>query len=106
MRLKAEHITPAVWTGTEMIVWGGSDDANHLNTGGRYNPANDSWMATSITNAPEARSGHTAIWTGSNMIVWGGGDGTSNFNNGGRYDPGTNSWTATSTANAPHARRA
>ena len=32
----------AVWTGSEMIVWGGEDNANDLSTGGRYNPANDS----------------------------------------------------------------
>jgi len=46
----------AVWTGAEMIVWGGF---NVLNTGGRYNPITDSWTATSTTNAPAPRSGHT-----------------------------------------------
>src|SRR4029077_1154639 len=65
----------AVWTGSEMIVWGGSDDTifmGDLNTGGRYNPSTDSWVATSTTNAPTARVGHTAVWTGTEMIVWGG----------------------------------
>lgn len=33
----------------------------------------DTWIATSTTNAPSARAGHTAVWTGSEMIVWGGG---------------------------------
>ena len=47
----------AVWTGSEMIVWGGGDiDFNgeefSLNTGGRYDPATDSWTATSTTSAP------------------------------------------------------
>src|SRR5215471_8694524 len=38
----------AVWTGTEMIVWGGSGCCPiYFNTGGRYNPATDSWTATS-----------------------------------------------------------
>jgi N-acetylneuraminic acid mutarotase len=92
----------AVWTGSEMIVWGGSGPTN-LNTGGRYNPIADSWTATSIANAPDARSSHTAVWTGSEMIVWGGSGGT-NVNTGGRYNPGTDSWTATSTTNAPDAR--
>src|SRR5882724_6527058 len=32
----------------------------------------DSWTATSTTNAPTARYGHTAVWTGTEMIVWGG----------------------------------
>src|SRR5437879_3931108 len=32
----------------------------------------DTWTATSTTNAPDAREQHTAVWTGSEMIVWGG----------------------------------
>ena len=46
----------AVWTGSEMIVWGGYDGSAWLNTGSRYNPSTDSWTATSLTNAlvPEA----------------------------------------------------
>ena len=62
----------AVWTGSEMIVWGGADGSSYLNTGGRYNPSTDSWTATSTTNAPAGRDYHTAVWTGSEMIVWGG----------------------------------
>jgi N-acetylneuraminic acid mutarotase len=98
----------AVWTGAEMIVWGGWDGVvTYFNTGGRYNPSTDSWTATSTTNAPTARDAHTAVWTGSRMIVWGGSDnnGTNVFNTGGRYNPGTDSWTATSTANSPTARQ-
>jgi N-acetylneuraminic acid mutarotase len=93
----------AVWTGSEMIIWGGGGPTI-INTGGRYNPSTDSWAATSITNAPSARDLHTAVWTGSEMIVWGGYDGISRVNTGGRYNPGTNSWTATSTTNAPTGR--
>ena len=94
----------AVWTGSEMIVWGGTQSVRDRNTGKRYNPSTDSWVAISMTNAPEARDQHTAVWTGSEMIVWGGYNGVSYFNTGGRYNPGTDSWTATSTTNAPEAR--
>src|SRR6266508_1132554 len=93
----------AVWTGSEMIVWGGGNGVA-LNTGGRYNTSTNSWTATSIANAPSARSAHTAVWTGSQMIVWGGSDPNGASNTGGRYNPSTNSWTATSTANAPEGR--
>src|SRR6266513_205248 len=62
----------AVWTGSEMIVWGGLGDSSDWNTGGRYNPVADSWTPTVTTGAPEARDSHTAVWTGSEMIVWGG----------------------------------
>src|SRR4029077_6286185 len=62
----------AIWTRTEMIVWGGEDFSGYLNTGGRYNPTADSWTATSITNPPTGRFEHTAVWSGSEMIIWGG----------------------------------
>jgi len=75
-----------------------------LNTGGRYNPGTDSWTATSITNAPTARVGHTAVWTGSEMIVWGADATGPRVDTGGRYNPGTDSWTATSTTDAPTGR--
>ena len=42
-----------------------------LNTGGKYNPTSNIWVATSTTNAPTGLSQHTAVWTGSLMIVWG-----------------------------------
>src|SRR5262249_55591601 len=45
----------AVWTGSEMIVWGGTDRTNAFNTGGRYIPSTDSWTATSTVNAPSMR---------------------------------------------------
>ena len=32
----------------------------------------DSWTATSTTNSPSARAGHSTVWTGTEMIVWGG----------------------------------
>jgi len=63
----------AIWTGSEMIVWGGTHgNVSFFNTGGRYNPSTDTWTPTSASNAPTARAYHTAVWTGSEMIVWGG----------------------------------
>jgi hypothetical protein len=93
----------AVWTSSEMIVWGGYNNGSGLNTGGRYNPGTDSWSATSATGAPAVRYQQTAVWTGSEMIVWGGYNG-SRLNTGGRYDPGTDNWIATTTNNAPDGR--
>ena len=54
-----------------MIVWGGCENGNDLNTGagtiqtpipGRYQHR----------QRPVARESHTAVWTGSEMIIWGG----------------------------------
>jgi N-acetylneuraminic acid mutarotase len=102
----ARGLHVAVWTGSEMIVWGGYNNGNDLNSGGLYNPALDTWTATSTINAPTARESHTGVWTGTEMIVWGGLGCGSNcrLNSGGRYNPSTDSWTATSTTNAPEAR--
>jgi len=99
----------AVWTGDLMIVWGGSKydgSWSYFNTGGRYDPATDTWTPTTTAGAPTARADHTAIWTGSEMIVWGGGESHLRlyFNTGGRYDPATDTWTTTTATGAPTPR--
>ncbi len=103
----ARHRHTAVWTGTEMIVWGGDGGAGDLNTGGIYNPAANSWVPMSTTGAPAARSDHSAVWTGSAMIVWGGvssSGGNTLFNDGACYFPATNTWTPLNTSGAPAGR--
>ena len=92
----------AVWTGEEMVVFGGANGPDYFNTGGRYNPATDTWTATSLVNAPSKRYNLHPVWTGEEMIIWGGGVST---RTGGRYDPATDSWTPMST-NDPGANRA
>jgi hypothetical protein len=54
-----------------MIVWGGTN-GSHLNSGGHYDPGNDTWAATTAISAPTGRYDHAAVWTGKRMIVWGG----------------------------------
>ena len=93
----------AVWTGSEMLVWGGSGSSPYLNDGGRYDPSTDTWTLITATDAPSARWAHTAVWTGSEMLVWGG-YGGSYFNDGRRYDPASDTWSVVSTTNAPSGR--
>jgi hypothetical protein len=105
--LAGRHAHVAVWTGSEMIVWGGWIGGDTA-TGGRYNPSTDAWVNTSMVNVPQGREFATAVWTGTEMIIWGGDyfDG-SNYvplNTGGTYNPSTDSWTPTSVQNAPNAR--
>jgi N-acetylneuraminic acid mutarotase len=94
----------AVWTGSEMIIWGGAD-RGMLNTGARYDPATDTWTPISTIGAPTARSDHSAVWTGREMIVWGGVTDPSTVGTGGRYDPASDTWNAISTDGAPTSRR-
>jgi len=109
----ARFIHSAVWTGTEMIVWGGCGDlffCNPLLDGGRYDPRSDGWTPTSPSDVPLALSDHTAVWTGTEMIVWGGcmtWYGITNCqttNGGGQYDPVSDQWTAMNVADAPSNR--
>jgi len=93
----------AVWTGTEMLIWGGTTSSGVVQDGGRYNPATDSWAPLSVIGAPSPRLDQSAVWTGRNMVVWGGRD-SAYLNTGGRYDPATDSWSQTSAVGAPTPR--
>ena len=99
----ARHFHTAVWSGTEMLVWGGSNLTTEMGTGGRYDPVTDSWSAMSLVDAPQARFHHSAVWAGDRMIVWGGTYGL-DLATGGMYDPASDSWTPMSTVGAPSAR--
>lgn len=86
----------AVWTGSEMIVWGGSDDASStfFADGAKYNPLTDTW--TKIAPPPSGfigRNESAIVWTGTRMIVWGGQNGPGPVGDGAAYDPSTDTWT-------------
>jgi hypothetical protein len=104
----------AVWTGSEMIIWGGGSfftqyhTGNCLNDGYRFDPFANIWTKMSMVNAPSPRCGHVAVWTGTEMIVWGGyapgaaGNPVSPYTNqpvgtllydGAVYNPTTDTWT-------------
>ena len=86
-----------------MIV-GGGDGGSFLDTGGRYDLANNRWTSMSTTNAPSPRERHTAIWADNVMVVWGGSEGESYFASGGLYEPVTNNWATMSIDGAPSGR--
>ncbi len=68
----------AVWTGTEMLVWGGyaeypcGADCVGSNYGYRYNPATDTWQYITTVDAPGPRVANGAVWTGQSLVIWGG----------------------------------
>ncbi|MDQ7087000.1 MAG: MopE-related protein [Acidobacteriota bacterium] len=96
----------AVWTGTEMIVWGGEDaSAALLGDGARFDPDLGTWTTITTTGAPAPRRDAVAVWTGTEMIVWGGEGGSGPLGDGARYNPGTDTWSPLSLAGAPSPRR-
>lgn len=115
---RSEH--SSVWTGNELIVFGGRSSSHGLLAdGGRYDPKTDSWQAIPKTPAgPTSRHYHSAIWTGTNsdsalsnlMIIWGGvtpAAGRNEFDNKGWiYNNRTHLWKKMSSLHAPSARTA
>jgi hypothetical protein len=95
----------AVWTGTEMIVWGGNGPGGALlSDGSRYVPQ-VSWTAMIAEGSPEARQYHTAVWLAPRLLVWGGQNAGGAFlNSGSMFDPSTNKWSVKSMPTAPAGR--
>src|SRR6185369_8381310 len=98
----------AVWSGTEMLVWGGQSVSggvmNFLNTGGRYDPIANSWQSLPTSGAPAGRFGHTAVYGNNEMIVWGGEAQTGKTNSGARYQSVLNQWVPLPMTSAPSSR--
>jgi N-acetylneuraminic acid mutarotase len=80
----------AVWTGREMLVWGGAtpkESSVAFADGAAYNPATDRWRTIGVAPIHPGAL-FRAVWTGKQMLVWGGPRGE-----GAAYEPETNRWT-------------
>ena len=97
---RREHVL--VWTGVEMVVWGGFESSDepgaalgYVAHGAAYDPNADGWRL--IPEAPiEGRDRPVAAWTGRELVVWGGyRDGGSRARwlaDGAAWDPATDQW--------------
>jgi hypothetical protein len=90
----------AVWTGNEMIIWGGYGVFGQVGDGRRYSRALDAWSTMTAVDGPAARYGHNAAWTGTQMMIFGG----TPDSIPGRYDPLQNLWLSVATAGSPFPR--
>jgi N-acetylneuraminic acid mutarotase len=65
----------AVWTGRDLLVWGGSTHRTGTWVtpphGLAYDPASNRWSALP-KSALRGRSNPVTVWTGSQLLVWGG----------------------------------
>jgi hypothetical protein len=95
---RADHT--GVWTGTEMIVWGGFSNPGLPRDFGLYNPATNSWRLGSTGAMPAPSYQALSVWTGKEMIVWGGEGLSQSLQTGGRYDPALDAWSHTSISGA------
>jgi hypothetical protein len=88
--------TVLVWTGDELIVWGGGNRGNgRTNQGAAYDPTSDSWRR--IADAPIGLNLASGVWTGREMIVFGSllshaNKASSSTSLGEAYDPTSDTW--------------
>ncbi|HLJ09445.1 MAG TPA: hypothetical protein VKX24_12990 [Acidimicrobiia bacterium] len=88
----------AVWTGREILFWGGQTAADAIFAdGAAYDPEAKRWRT--LPPAPIGpRTQHQAVWTGREMVVWGGYarccpiDSVVHDPAAAAYDPATNRW--------------
>ena|GEM_PF-6221301 len=81
-----------IWTGTELIIWGGDYMGGYTSSGWKYNPSTDTWTQMTAINAPQPRSYYSAVWTGTEMIIAGGYNGSA-LSSAAKYNPATDTWT-------------
>ncbi|MCB0405886.1 MAG: hypothetical protein KDD51_13975 [Bdellovibrionales bacterium] len=105
-------------TENRAVIWGGqscSNTPNALNTGGFYDPKQDTWETIEVDpSTPTPRYGHGLLWSKDRLAVWGGvsvyqrpGElGVAQLvNDGAFYDPKSKTWEPiVSGANAPGPR--
>ena len=83
--------SPAVWTGTQLLVWpwdGATDGASTMAiTPIAYDPTTDAW--TALPEPPIGRRQSAAsVWTGTEWLVWGGTTGPTELADGAAVRPG------------------
>lgn len=106
--IAGRHAPAFAWSGTELLVWGGSgeavtekDGSSHsrlFTDGAAYNPTSNTWRK--LPESPLAgRYGEHSFWTGSEMLIVGGHtfatDGSGRdlpLREAGAFDPRTGRW--------------
>jgi hypothetical protein len=86
---RAQHT--AVWDGSRMIVFGGTDNSGDLSSG--FKLEGNSWN-TLTGSGPSARRDHTAVWAASKMVVFGGRAEGTLLADGAVYDSAAGAWSA------------
>jgi hypothetical protein len=97
--LSARDQETALWTGSDLLVWGGqtTSGSHMLRDGALFDPRSGKW--TVIPPSPlTPRAGTSSVWTGHLALLWGGVTNdtatvSSASNSGAAFDPSTDQWT-------------
>lgn len=103
--LSARTQQAAIWTGSDLLIWGGQSvsfsttcpcSTNMLNNGALFDPRSEKW--TVMANSPlSPRDGVASVWTGHVALLWGGQtEDTANTpadsNRGAAFNPSSDRW--------------
>lgn len=91
----------AVWTGSLMIVYGGTNGTQNFRDGAAYDPVANTWTLIADSGFGPMTFDHVAVWTGTEMIVFGGAsqpNGSFPTNLCLKYNPSTDTWLSAATA--------
>lgn len=82
----------SVWTGSQMIVWGGTGPASSVSSqGAAYDPTTNAW--TKLPPAPiPGRVGPVGAWTGTEALIFGGVTPSGQSTDGAAYNPASKTW--------------
>jgi hypothetical protein len=90
-----------VWTGSQLLIWGGSpgwcDEQPPERDGMAFDASSNAWTAIPPAPVP-GRCFPAYAWTGRELLIWGGWDGSwseeepGTLSDGAAYDPATNQW--------------
>jgi hypothetical protein len=82
----------SVWTGRQLLVWGGGCCSNNSADGAAYTLETDTWRELPPSPLP-ARQETDAVWTGKELIIVGGQEAEGRaFADAAAYNPTTRSW--------------
>ncbi|WP_235296279.1 Kelch repeat-containing protein [Portibacter marinus] len=91
----------AAWTGSHLMIFGGSTATGEVNDLFQYDPVMDLWSEIVTTNPPSPRKEAKAAWTGTELIIRGGSIGNLKTTEGYILNRATNDWRPISNVNEP-----
>jgi N-acetylneuraminic acid mutarotase len=95
----ADGTSAAVWTGRQLLAWGGGCCGENSNRGSAFDPATNTWQA--MPQAPIAGRHADGVWTGTEFIVIGGTNDDGLLADGAAYNPQTRTWRTVAAMPAP-----
>lgn len=88
-----------VWTGRQVLMWGGGCCGEESAQGWAYEPRSNAWRK--LPPAPLSGRHTTGVWTGWEMVVAGGTRHGVELTDGAAYNPATRSWRKIASLPAP-----